>query len=217
MFAILFFVCLEKILPGLDDDEEDEAADEGGSRSERTPLLASASGRATPSLNDTLQSNGVPFNKMAPVSRVRITDCSSVAEADFLEEKLGDDPLFLGRVGLRVRMRKPLACTPALGNGVGITQAGQSIPNCDTAPHCFFSNSSQAKSGVEVCFAIGSRYLWCWGQSASRIQNKDARANSSISAMRSPYYPFLEERALLGVIDAAVVGAGGKTRLTFRI
>ena len=55
--------------------------------------------------------------------------------------------------------------------------------------------------------------LGCWGQHTSRIQNKEVRANSSVSAMRSPYYPFLEERAILGVIDAAVVGAGAKTRL----
>ena len=46
---------------------------------------------------------------------------------------------------------------------------------------------------------------------------KDVRANSSISAMRSPYYPFLEESAMLGVIDAAVVGAGANTRLESRI
>ena len=37
------------------------------------------------------------------------------------------------------------------------------------------------------------------------------------SAMRSPYYPFLEERAMLGVTDAAVVGAGAKTRVEARM
>ena len=57
----------------------------------------------------------------------------------------------------------------------------------------------------------------CWMQNTSRVQHKEVRANSSISAMRSPYYPFLEERAMLGVIDAAVVGAGCKTRLESRI
>ena len=51
----------------------------------------------------------------------------------------------------------------------------------------------------------------------SRIKNKEVRANSSISAIRTAYYPFLEERAILGVIDAAVVGAGAKTRLESRI
>ena len=45
-------------------------------------------------------------------------------------------------------------------------------------------------------------------QNTSRIQHTDARANSSISAIRSPYYPFLEERAMLGVIDAAGFRAG---------
>ena len=40
------------------------------------------------------------------------------------------------------------------------------------------------------------------------LQHKEVRANPSISAIRSPYYPFLEESAMLGVIDAAVVGAG---------
>ena len=47
----------------------------------------------------------------------------------------------------------------------------------------------------------------CCVQNTSRIQHEDVRAKSSISAMRPPYYPFLEERAILGVIDAAVVGA----------
>ena len=43
--------------------------------------------------------------------------------------------------------------------------------------------------------------------------HKDVRANSSISTLRPPYYPFLEERAELWVIDAAVVGDGAKTLL----
>ena len=38
-----------------------------------------------------------------------------------------------------------------------------------------------------------------------RTHRKAVRANSSISAILSPYYPFLEERAMLGVIDDAVV------------
>ena len=47
----------------------------------------------------------------------------------------------------------------------------------------------------------------CFPQITPRIQNKDVKANSNISAMRSSYYPFLEESAMLGVVDAAVVGA----------
>ena len=35
--------------------------------------------------------------------------------------------------------------------------------------------------------------------------------------MRSPYYPFIEERSMLGVIDDAVVGAVCETRLESRI
>ena len=31
-------------------------------------------------------------------------------------------------------------------------------------------NGLQATSGFEVCLAIGSQHLWCWGQSTSRIQ-----------------------------------------------
>ena len=70
---------------------------------------------------------------------------------------------------------------------------------------------------LRMCFDIGSPHLGCWGQTTSRIQNKEVRANSSISAIWSPYYPFLEERAMLGVIYAAVVGAGAKSRLKSRI
>ena len=62
----------------------------------------------------------------------------------------------------------------------------------------FSSGCGEAAAGV----ACACAYLH-HGSSIAEV-----RANSSISAMRSRYYPFLEERAMLGVIDAAVVGAG---------
>ena len=95
---------------------------------------------------------------------------------------------------------------PSLTSSSRESQARQShiLP-----PLPYFQNGLQAKTGFEMCFDIGSQHVGCWAK--TRLQNKEVRANS-ISAMRFPYYPFLEERAMLGVIYDAVVGAGAKTR-----
>lgn len=114
MFAIVFFIVLEKILPGLDDEDEEDEEGEAGDRlrGETTPLLsnalsASSSGRDTPSLNGALQGSGKPYHIGPTGSMVRVTDCSSAAEADWMEGKFKDDPLYRGRVGMAIRMCKP--------------------------------------------------------------------------------------------------------------
>ena len=40
----------------------------------------------------------------------------------------------------------------------------------------FFQNGLQAKSGIGMCFDIGSGHRGCWGQNTSRIQNKQVYA-----------------------------------------
>ena len=80
-----------------------------------------------------------------------------------------------------------------------------------------FWSQRLAKSGFETGVGPSAPKQGAGAKTRVESSNKEARANSSTSAMRSLYYPFLEERAILGVIDAAVVGAGAKTRLESRI
>ena len=46
----------------------------------------------------------------------------------------------------------------------------------------FFQNSSQAKSGFEMCFDTGYQHLGCWGQNTPRIQNKEVYATLHFQA-----------------------------------
>ena len=69
---------------------------------------------------------------------------------------------------------------------------------------------TKARAPVFWCQGPRPKHARLWfgaggpNQATSLTQHYEVRANSSISAMWSPYYPFLEERAMLGVIDTAV-------------
>eukprot|EP00039_Didymoeca_costata_P005438 m.81662 g.81662 ORF g.81662 m.81662 type:complete len:455 (+) comp12820_c0_seq1:223-1587(+) len=102
--GVLSCAILGALFPSNNASEEEEDEQQG---TEEIPLMM-----AQTSLDNALvlaSNNRVAYNRMP--SEVRIIDCSTKDEADWFERKFQGDPLYLGRVGLRLRMLKRLSGT----------------------------------------------------------------------------------------------------------
>ena len=74
--------------------------------------------------------------------------------------------ILLNEGGATTHAFLPFYNEPAIANAssrIFAARMGPSISNANVAPLCF-KNGAKAKSGLKMCFDIGSLHLGCWGQ-----------------------------------------------------